>query len=92
MITDEEWETIKVGDAIWYADQHALTPEKLIITKITKQSVYCDKTRIDKESYLLHSNLNNATQTVNFRLKVHIEKIQHQIDDNLKRLEQENGN
>ncbi|MWP48579.1 MULTISPECIES: hypothetical protein [unclassified Gilliamella] len=89
MITDEEWKKLKSGDVIWYADQHALTPEKLIITKITKQSVYCDKTRIDKESYLLHSSLNDATQAVNFRLKVHIEKIQHQIDENLKQLEKE---
>jgi len=39
----------------------------------------------------LHSSLNDATQAVNFRLKAHIEKIQHQIDENLKQLEQENG-
>ncbi|MWP61086.1 hypothetical protein [Gilliamella sp. Pas-s25] len=87
MITDEEWKKLKVGDVIWYTDQHALTPEKLIITKITKNSVYCDKTRIDKESYLLHSSLNDATRAVNFRLEKRIEKIQHQIDKNLKQLE-----
>lgn len=87
MITDEEWKKLKVGDGIWYADQHALKPQKLIIVKITKNSVYCDKTKIDKESYLLHSSLNDATQAVNFRLKVHIEKIQNQIDENLKELQ-----
>lgn len=89
MITDEEWGTIKVGDVIWYADQHALTPEKLIITKITEKCVYCDNTRINKNDYLLHSSLNDATQAVNFRLEKRIEKIQHQIDENLKQLEQE---
>ncbi|OCG35695.1 MULTISPECIES: hypothetical protein [unclassified Gilliamella] len=92
MITDEEWKKLKSGDVIWYADQHALKPQNLIIVKITKNSVYCDKKKIDKESYLLHSSLNDATQAVNFRLKAHIEKIQHQIDENLKQLEQENGN
>ena len=59
--------------------------------KITENLVYCDKTRFDKENYLLHSSLSDATQAVNFRLKAHIEKIQHQIDENLKLLEQENG-
>lgn len=89
MIIDEKWKKLKVGDVIWYADQHALKPQNLIIVKITKNSVYCDKTRIDKESYLLHSSLNDATQAVNFRLEKRIEKIQHQIDENLKQLEQE---
>lgn len=91
MITVEEWQKLKSGDVIWYTSQLALKPEKLIITKITENLVYCDKTRFDKENYLLHSSLNDATQAVNFRLKAHIEKIQHQIDENLKQLEQENG-
>ncbi|MFQ0998305.1 hypothetical protein [Gilliamella sp. BG6] len=89
MITDEEWKKLKVGDVIWYADQHALKPEKLIITKITENLVYFNKTRFDKKDYLLHSSLNDATQAVNFRLEKRIEKIQHQIDENLKQLEQE---
>lgn len=89
MITDEEWEKLKSGDVIWYADQHALKPQNLIIVKITKNSVYCDNTRINKNDYLLHSSLNDAMQAVNFRLEKRIEKIQHQIDENLKQLEQE---
>ncbi|OCG45670.1 hypothetical protein A9G34_00795 [Gilliamella sp. Choc4-2] len=89
MITDEEWKNLKSGDVIWYADQHALKPQTLIITKITENSVYCDNTRINKKSYLLHSSLNNATQAVNFRLKMQIEKIQQQIVENLKQLENE---
>ncbi|KDN11137.1 hypothetical protein [Gilliamella sp. Imp1-1] len=92
MITDEEWKKLKVGDVVWYTNQLALKPEKLIITRITKNLVYCDKTRFDWGDYLLHSSLNDATQAVNFRLKAHIKKIQHQIDENLKQLEQENGN
>ncbi|OCG71943.1 hypothetical protein A9G43_04100 [Gilliamella sp. Occ3-1] len=91
MITDEEWEKLKSGDVIWYTYQLALKPEKLIITKITENLVYCDKTRFDREDYLLHSSLNDATQAVNFRLKAHIDQIQHQINENLKELEQENG-
>ncbi|MCO6550679.1 MAG: hypothetical protein J6580_08345 [Gilliamella sp.] len=91
MITDEEWKKLKSGDVIWFTCENALKPQNLIIAKITENSVYCDKKKIDKKSYLLHSSLNDATQAVNFRLEKRIEKIQHQINENLKELEQENG-
>jgi len=84
-------EKAKVGGCYLVHISTSVKTRKTHNYKNNRNLVYCDKTRFDKEDYLLHSSLNDATQAVNFRLKAHIEKIQHQIDENLKQLEQENG-
>ena len=83
MITETEWQNIKVGDVIWLAHQESVEPIKLIISKITEHRFYCGKSCFDKKHYIFFMSLSDAIQAVNFRLKIQIEKIQAQIKSNL---------
>lgn len=83
MITEKEWQKLKVGDVVWHASQDTVEPIKLIISKITKHRFYCGKSCFDKKHYIFFMSLADAIRAVNFRLKIQIEKIQAQIKSNL---------
>ncbi|MFQ0991364.1 hypothetical protein [Gilliamella apicola] len=83
MITEKEWQKLKVGDVVWHASQDTVEPIKLIISKITKCRFYCNNRSFDKKHYIFYTRLSDAIRVVNFRLKIQIEKIQAQIKSNL---------
>ena len=83
MITEKEWQNLKVGDHIWYVHQDAVEPVKIIISRITQDKFYSDKYSFSKNNHLFWARLSNAIWIINFRLKIQIEKIQAQIKSNL---------
>jgi len=83
MITEKEWQKLKVGDVVWLAHQEAVEPMRLIISKITEHRFYCGKSPFDKRHHIFYMNLPDAIQAVNIRLNAQIEKIKAQIKSNL---------
>ena len=91
MITETEWQKLAVGDHIWCAHHSSMSPFAVTISRIAKKKFYTEKYAFYKNDNSFYAKLTDAVQAVNIRLNAQIEKIQHQIDENLKQLEQENG-
>jgi hypothetical protein len=88
MITDEEWKKLKVGDVIWHTPTNGVKAVKIKIDSLDENGLVCNGIWFPVDGVNLYLTIDDAIDAVDTKLKIKIEKIQQQINENLKELKQ----